>query len=465
MRVAHLSDGSRVVGATVEIYPSKLYVNDHPPVSPCATGTTDATGTFWLDASTMAACVKDNVGSYGGPNLLAIAREGQDWAFARTQAYSGSGYGIWANWDKGDPQSRGAIYSDRQLYQPGEKAWFTCAAYYLRDGLLRQDRATRYHVTLEGPSGDKHDLGAQTTDAFGMFSIELPLKASQPLGYYTIRAKSAAGVEIVGDFRVAEFKPPNFKVTLALDRDIAYPGDSVAAQAKAEYLFGSPVQGGQASYYVTRAQTSYSPKGWDDFTFGRSWFWPEQPPSTTSDVLQSKQTVGASGTVAQTVKVGTDIPYPMTYRVDAQVVDVSNLSVADSKSFTVLPSDALIGLQNTWVTKAGTALPIKVIVTDAHGAALRRSEVRVELQQMVYASATQLVEGGETQQDSVQYKTVAIGGRGLDRQPADRVAHGVQARALPDTRELRRCARRSGRDRLGRVGDGSGRSGLGRVRP
>ncbi len=406
VRVQHLSDGSRVAGATVEIYPSKIYASG-PPQSPCATGTTDATGTFWLDAGAMGRCIQGNVGSYGGPTLLAIAREGQDWAFARTQSFSGSGYGIDVSWDTGGPQSRGALYSDRALYQPGEKAWFTGAAYYLQNGVLHQDRGARYRVSLEGPNGDKHDLGVHTTDALGMFSLELALKGDQALGYYTISAKSHNGVEIVGGFRVAQFKPPNFKVTLTLDKDIAYPGDSVDARAAAEYLFGSPVEGGQASYYVTRAQTSYSPKGWDDFSFGRSWYWPEQPPSTTSDVLQAAHTLGASGTIAQTVKVGSDIPFPMTYRVDAQVVDVSNLSVADSKSFTVLPSDALIGLQNTWVTKAGVALPIKVIVTDAQGAPLRRREVRLELQQMVYASAAQLVEGGETQQDSVQYTTVA----------------------------------------------------------
>jgi uncharacterized protein YfaS (alpha-2-macroglobulin family) len=408
VRVQHLSDGSRVAGATVEVYPSKLYALGHTPVSACATGTTDATGTLWLSADAMARCIVGNVGDYGGPNLLAVAREGSDWAFARTQSWSGSyGFGISTGWDNGAPASRGIIYSDRQLYQPGEKAWFTGAAYFLKNGVLQQDRNARYHVSLEAPSGDKTDLGVHATDDYGMFSLELALKANQALGYYTVRAKAQSGVVISGDFRVAEFKPPNFKVTLALDKDIAYPGDTVSASASSEYLFGSPVQGGQAAYYVTRQQTSYSPKGWDDYSFGRQWFWPEQPPSISSDVLQTKQTLGASGKLDQQVKVGSDIPYPMTYRVDAQVIDVSNLSVADSKSFTVLPADALIGLYNDWIATSGQALPVKVIVTDPKGAPLRRRSVKLSLQLMQYNSATQLVEGGEADRNSVQYKTVA----------------------------------------------------------
>ena len=408
VRVQHLSDGSRVAGATIQIYPSDLYAAERPARSPCATGTTDATGTFWLSTDLMARCIKDNLGSYGGPTLLAVAHEGKDWAFARTQAYGGSiGSDIPLEWDRGDPSSRGIIYSDRELYQPGESVSLTGAAYFLRNGVLHQDRNTRYHVKLELPGGDKRDLGVQTSDAFGMFSFELPLKGDQPLGYYTVRAKSNGGVEIIGYFRVAEFKPPNFKVTLTLDKDIAYPGDTVSAKASSQYLFGSPVQGGQASYYVTRQQTNYHPKGWDDFSFGRQWFWPQEPPSTTSDVLQAKQTLGASGTFTQDVKVGTDISYPLTYRVDAQVTDVSNLAVADSKSFTVLPSDALIGLNNTWITSVDKPITVKVIVTDAQGAPLRRRSVVVALQQMVYSNATQLIEGGDSQQYSVTYKTAA----------------------------------------------------------
>jgi len=408
VRVQHLSDGSRVAGAAVDIYPSKLYAASQPPVSACASGTTDATGTFWLTAEVMVRCIKGNLGTYGGPTLLAIAHEGKDWAFARSQAYSGViGSDVSLEWDRGDPQSRGVIYSDRQLYQPGESAWLTGAAYFLRNGELHQDRGARYRVTLEAPGGDKRDLGAHTSDAFGMFSFELPLKSDQPLGYYTMRAKSEGGVEITGDFRVAEFKPPNFKVTLTLDKDVAYPGDTVSASAASQYLFGSPVQGGQAAYYVTRQQTSYSPKGWDDFSFGRRWFWPEEPPSTSSDVLQTKHRLGPTGTFAQDVKVRTDISYPLTYRVDAQVTDVSNLAVADSKSFTVLPSDALIGLHNEWITSVDKPVAVNVIVTDASGAPLRRRSVRVALEQMVYSNATQLIEGGDNQRYSVTYKTAA----------------------------------------------------------
>jgi alpha-2-macroglobulin len=404
VRVHHLSDGAVVKDATVEIYQSKLEAKSRPQPQPCAIAQTDATGTVLFNRQALQQCYTT---SDDAPKLLAIAREADDWAFARSLEYSGAyDFGIDAGWDNGKPESRGVIFSDRQLYQPGEKAWFTGMAYYLQGGNLKQDKNTRYAVTLEDPDGKKTDLGSQTTNDFGTFSIELPIKPDRALGYYSIRAKAANGAEISGEFRIAEFKPPNFKVDLALDKEFVAIGDKVEAKAASNYLFGSPVEGGKVQYYVTRRQTNFVPKNWDKFSFGRQWFWPEEAPEITTDVLQANQTLDAEGKSSQTIPVAKDIPYPMTYQVDAQVTDVSNLSVADSQTFTVLPSDRLIGLQSEFVIDAGKSLPVQVIVTDSTGKVITGQPVRLELQQIIYSSVTQVIEGSQTPKNQVEYKTV-----------------------------------------------------------
>ncbi len=405
IRVHHLSDGSAVAAAPVEIYQSQLQAKAQPNPKPCAAGKTDNTGTLLLSDRNWQQCLN---GSEQAPELLVIAREGKDWAFSRTNEYSGAyDYGIYASWDDGKPQSRGEIFSDRQLYQPGEKAWFTGVAYYLQNGGLKQDKNARYAVTLESPDGSKTDLGSQTTNEFGTFSLELPLAKNQPLGYYFLRAKGTNGVEISGSFRVAEFKPPNFKVALSLDKEFALVNDKVEAKAESTYLFGSPVEAGQAKYYVTRRKTEFSPKGWDKFSFGRQWFWPENEPSISSDVLQQNAVLDASGKGSQTVTVAKDLPYPMVYRFDVEVSDVSNLSVADSKTFTALPSDRFIGLQSNFVADANKAFPVEVVVTDTAGNAIAGDRVVVELQKMDYSRVTQVVEGSQSDRNQVEYKTVA----------------------------------------------------------
>ncbi|KJH72830.1 alpha-2-macroglobulin family protein [Aliterella atlantica] len=405
VRVHHLSDGAVVSNAAVEIYQSKLEAKTRIQPQPCAIAKTDSTGTVLFNRSDLQQCYPN---SDDAPQLLAIAKEGNDWAFARSLQYSGAyDYGIDAGWDNGKPESRGVIFSDRQLYQPGEKAWFTAMAYYLQAGNLQQDKNTRYAVTLEDPDGKKTNLGDRTTNDFGTFSVELPIKPSQALGYYSIRAKADNGAEISGEFRVAQFKPPNFKVALALDKEFAAIGDKVEAKAVSNYLFGSPVEGGKVQYYVTRRQTDFTPQGWDKFTFGRKWFWPEEAPEITTDVLQANQVLDAAGKSSQVIPVAKDVPYPVTYQVDAEVTDVSNLSVSDSQTFTVLPSDRLIGLQSNFVADAGKSLPVQVIVSDRAGKVITGQPVRLELQQIIYSSVTQVIEGSQTPKNQLEYKTVA----------------------------------------------------------
>lgn len=404
VRVNHLSDGSAVSNAQIEIYKSQLEAKVKSQPTPCATAQTDSKGIAIIQGQQWQKCLSNQ----DAPELLVIAKEGKDWAFTRSYQYSGSyEYGIYTGWDDGKPQSRGVIFADRQLYQPGEQAGFTGTAYYLQNGELNQDKNTVYQITLSDANGKKIDLGSQTTNEYGTFSFDLPIEKNWPLGNYYVSAKANSGVEIQGEFRVAEFKPPNFQVDVALNQEFAVTDEKVAITATSKYLFGSPVQGGKINYYVTRQKSDFTPENWDKFNFGRQWFWPEEEPQVLNDVLQTEQVLDVGGKSSAEVAVAKDLPYPMTYRVEAQVTDVSNLAVSDVKSFTALPSDRLIGLQSGFVATAGQSFPVKVIVTNPQGKALTEQKVKVELQEMKYSRVNQLEEGSPTSRYQVEYKTVA----------------------------------------------------------
>lgn len=406
IRVHHLSDGSPVKGANIQVYQSKLAEKSRPQPIPCATGKTDEKGILIIENNQLIQCYPKLKSS--GLQLLVIASENQDWTFARTEEYSGAyGYGIDAGWEGDKPESRGIIFSDRQLYQPGEKAAFTAFADYLEKGEIQEHKNSVYQVTLVSPNGQTTDLGTKTTNEFSTFSLELPIFKNQPLGFYTIQAKGKNRQEISGEFRVAEFKPPNFKVDLQLNRKFAVIDDKIAAEVGSNYLFGSPVEGGEAKYFVTRQQTNFIPQGWEGFSFGRQWFWPEESPNVPNDVLQTNTKLDNNGKSNQTVTVAKDLPYPMNYRVDVQISDISNLSVANSQTFTALPSNRVIGLKSNFVADAGKDFPVELIVTDPTGKALENQRLHLELQQMKYSSVTKIVEGSKTPQNQVEYQTVA----------------------------------------------------------
>jgi alpha-2-macroglobulin len=408
VRVDRLSDGTPNAGAQVSIYRSQAGDKTKGDTTPCASDRTGADGIARFGGAGFAACAALDKGANSAPSLVTIVRDGADWTYVRTDDGSGAySANLYTGWSSATPIAQGTIFSDRNLYQPGETAQLTAVGWFLTHGALGRGTAANYSVELQLPNQEKRKLPRITLNAYGTASIPIVIDKHAPLGYYNVHASAGNGETIDGSFRVAEFKPPNFSVTLALPATVAVAGQSIAARTTSTYLFGAPVAGASTVYDVTRSLTNYT---WDkdaSFTFGRQWFWPENPPSVSSDVLQKTVPVDGTGVAPVSVAVAADLPYPMTYRVDADTTDVANLSVGDSKSFTAFPGSVQVGLKTDFVATAGTPAKISVIALDPHGAVVPQTHVHLELQLATYLAATAVVEGGEEPEHSVTYKTVA----------------------------------------------------------
>lgn len=403
--VQHLSNGAPVAAAGVDLY--RIDPNGTAAPQACASGLTNTAGEFDLLGTNLEGCYAGTRGDDVAPSLGVIAHEGADIATLQIYDYSGVyRYDVPAGWSGGALLSRGVIFSDRQMYQPGERAQLTGIAYYAAGSTVLADPRASYTVVVQDPNNATIRKVTVNTDRYGIFTLPIDFSKTQALGYYTITATGANGNVISGSLRVAQFKPPNFKMSVSLSAASAIPGNAVTARAKAAYLFGAPLEGGKARATVTRSFVQVAPPGWDDFAFGRQWFWPEQQPSVATDVLQRDLPLAADGSATVDVSVPTDLQAPMTYQVDVEATDVSNLSVSDSQSFLALPSDGLIGLASELVAPAKAAMPVRVVVTDASGKTIAGRKVRVDLQKMTYTSVSQAQEGGESAQESVKYDSV-----------------------------------------------------------
>ncbi len=408
VRVNQLSDGNPVAGTQVAIYRSQSGDKAKTAAIPCATGTTAADGIARFAGTAFAGCAVLDKGLNTAPAFVTIVRDGNDWTYVRTDDSSGAfAGGIDTGWSSATPIAESTIFSDRDLYQPGETAQLTAVGWFLTHGVLGRGKAANYSVTLHLPDQSKRTLPRIRLNAYGTASITIVIDKNAPLGYYTVHAEAGNGETIDGGFRVAEFKPPNFKVVLALANTTAVAGNSIAATTTSTYLFGSPVAGASTAYNVTRSLLNYT---WDkdgSFVFGRQWFWPEDTPSVSSDVIQTTVPVDSAGHAAASVPVAADLPYPMSYEVDADTTDISNLSVGDSKTFNAFPGPVQIGLKTDFVTTAGTPANISVVALDPKGAPASATHVHLDLQSATYLAATAVVEGGDSSEESVTYATVA----------------------------------------------------------
>jgi len=408
VRAQHLDDGSPIARATVDIYESNPAANASGSHLACASGRTDSTGTLVLATSRFARCLSTSQADGEAPALLAIVRDGKDWSFVRTGPYGqGLGETGYTGWSAGTPHALGTILSDRNLYQRGEDAYFSAVAYFETNGTVARGSSPRYHVTMKSPQGTTLDLGSHALDAFGSFALHRRIASDADLGDWTIAANGDRGESFTGSFTVAQFKPPNFNVTLALDKSVAVPGDVVTATTKSTYLFGAPLEGGREHLDVTRSQSAFHPKGYEAYAFGPQYLYPDTPPSLEGDVTQATLSTGADGTTTLPIAVATGLPYPADYRVDGETKDVSNLAVGDSKTFTALPSRDLIVLKGDFFGTAQTPYGFDFGVVDPAGTPVPDRVIHFVLARQVADDATQLVEGSATDHPAVRYETVA----------------------------------------------------------
>ena len=408
VRATSLSDGSALAGVRIDLH---AVSEQHPETGAkplCASGVTGADGAFHLSAIDLERCTARSIGSSDRPpSLLVVARSGSDWTWTALESYSGIyNYNIYGGWASGAPLSRGVLYPDRDLYKPGESGELSGIAYIVLNDAIRPVPHAKYAITIADPDGKNVLQTTTTTDGYGVFSLPLTLSKNAQLGYYGVTAKGPLGDTIFASYRVAEFRAPNFKLDLAFSSPAIVAGATQQATAIGSYLFGGALSGAKAVISVTRDLATLAPSGYDDFSFGRQWFWPQRQPSFDTSVSQSSQTFDATGKLVASVAVPSDLAFPMTYTVDVNATDASNLSVDTTQTFTALADPDIIGLSSDALGTAGSPLSIKTVVVTPDGKAAGTRSIHLELQKATFAAATQLIGGGDSADESVTYATV-----------------------------------------------------------
>jgi uncharacterized protein YfaS (alpha-2-macroglobulin family) len=173
--------------------------------------------------------------------------------------------------------------SDRPVYRPGQpvkfKAWVARAKY---DAPEDKSEFAGVAATLEirNPKGEKILTKEYTLDEFGGFNDEMALPLDATLGTYggqIIVRRGDRRADFAGtlQFRVEEYKKPEFEVTVDAPKEPVKLGDKITATIHAKYYFGSPVTEAKVKYKVMRtAHTArwYPVDVWD-WLYGNGYWW------------------------------------------------------------------------------------------------------------------------------------------------------------------------------------------------
>ncbi len=333
--------------------PGSAVLHDKPKVKPAgddAEANEDIDNTYNGDRSQRVIAVVESAGD------LAVVDGNwsngiQIWNFAVNEAPSDATVRL-----------RGFIQSDRGLYRPGEEVHFK--------GLVREITAihpprvpaTKDPVAVEITDSRGTSLMQQNVEltAFGGFAFDQQLAPDAALGDYYVSA-TLGGQTFREKFTVEEFRPAAFELAITGDNPHVKPGDKLAFDLDAKYLFGTPVAGAKVEWNLRRRKHVLSFPGFDEYTFSadpHDYWWYERENDYGDFISDGKAETDAHGHLAISASETPDVPDPdapprpdvpstagpVDYIVSASVTDATDQSIQKSVMVTAHRTSLYLGV-------------------------------------------------------------------------------------------------------------------------
>lgn len=321
------------------------------------------------------------------------ASQGDDRALVGIRSYDPDlapwRFDIQSAWGTGREPQTTAVFTERGIYRPNETVY---AKAIVRDGALG--------VLSVPPSGDalqwvfrdrEGGVLRDTTVTLGEFGTSdqaLRLSADLPLGDYTVEVRRRRGGDwqtfATVQYRVAEYRPPEFLVEVSGGVAARLAGDTAAAGVSARYLFGAPMAGAPVAWSLrSRSLSSWELEipGAEAYQVGRTARWDDDAGESGTRVLaegvdtldgggrallSAPLPVSQSGSAAQVTLV-------------AAVTDANRQVVGGGASWLVHPAALYLGARvrgERWFWTAGTPVEIDVAAMRPDGTRLEGVEAR-----------------------------------------------------------------------------------------
>lgn len=161
------------------------------------------------------------------------------------------------------------IYTNQPVYRPKAKVDFKGTIRKSSGGEFTNFPEKEITVTIKDSRGAEVNKQVLKTNSNGSFNGEYTIADNAPLGDYYIYAMVDEGQTYTGSFTVEEYKKPEYKVDITLEKDQYTDGDNIVGIVQADYYFGSPVQDAEVEYNVYK-KTFYKP--WWYFSEYRWWY-------------------------------------------------------------------------------------------------------------------------------------------------------------------------------------------------
>ena len=337
----------------------------------------------------------------------ALAESNGHYAF--TALYWGSGvsagdFGIYQNYYSGIESLHGYLYTDRPVYRPNQEVFFKGILRANDDLLYSLPALEQVYVVVE-QWGKRIFAEYIPVNEQGSFSGKVNLAEDVSLGSYAIyaypsSAQSEAPISSVV-FNVAEYKKPEFEVSITPDKDAILAGGTVHFGLEADYYSGSVLKNALTDWFIESSNYYFIPKSkYNQYSFmdwDRDINWSPNQSSNNDTVDQGEGVTDTNGHLDIQQNFGSNKnKISQQMQLYANVSDVAGNLVSGGTSVIVHQSEYYTGIRSEkYIGKQGEVQPFSLVVLDWDSQPISGQKVTVNFIEREWYSIQEKDEQGQ----------------------------------------------------------------------
>ncbi|MBK8022100.1 MAG: Ig-like domain-containing protein [Chloroflexi bacterium] len=388
-----VNSGQPIPNAPVTVYDDDMSV--------IASGNTDADGL-------LRAVVRRENEVY--TQRIAVLSTGDYFGLASGEWSNGiEGYMFNASMEYQPERYRAYVYTDRPIYRPGQPVYYRGVVRTKDDVTYGAPAFDTLPVRIFDPENNIVSETDLTLTAAGTFNGQFDIDSDAALGYYRIDAllpgedPEAYWVNIGAvDFGVAEYRLPEFEVTVTPQSAEVAAGETITAVVDSRYYFGGAVSGATVEYNVIA-----NPFAFDAYEGpGRYSFTDWDADGSPGDFFGSVGGLITSGELIADAQGQAVIEFPadlgdskqsLEFTIEATVSDESGQAVSGRAQVVVHRGSVYIGVApEEYVGTAGEENTFNLIAVDWEGESVANQAIDLEFVERRWMSVQEQDASGRT---------------------------------------------------------------------
>ncbi len=332
----------------------------------------------------------------GDLHFIVVAEKDGDTAYASSNWNDGLqpwDFGTTFNLVESNPLLRGTIFTDRGVYKLGEEVHFKAVVRSdTPNGIQLLPPDTPIEISVRDSHDQEIDKRTVKTGEWSSAEWTMTVPPDGVLGTYRVMGKTKTQhLRAYGDFLVAAYRRPDFRVDVTLNAPTSLAGTKLSGTISAQYLFGAPMTGRPVTWMYSKSPIFDVPAAIrnrfpnDQFAFlGRDY---DDNTLTTQSIAKKDAKVDAKGQLKLDLDTELKAGWPWSYTLEGDVTDVSRQHIANRASFRVDPAPWYIGVKvPPYFAEAAKGIDTSVVAAALNGEPATGVTVTVDLHRIQWNS-------------------------------------------------------------------------------